>query len=125
MDDAVSITHNPQADTDRPMDSDTGRPLAPSAADTTVYTGKADIVPLFGNLTEEGANPLEVDAYSLRIPLSATAPEVGDDVTITACRRDPNVVDKAMTVARVVFTSFPSSRQLIVEERAPARARAG
>lgn len=125
MDDAVTITHNPAAMTDQPMDPLTLQPMAPTSPDTLVYSGKADIVPLSGNLAEEGANPLELDAYSLRIPVSATAPKAGDNVVITACRRDPQIVNKAMTVARVVFTSFPSSRQVIVQERAPARARAG
>jgi hypothetical protein len=125
MADTVLITHNPGAMTDQVMDPDTGKPDTPTSPDATVYAGKALVKPFVGQYAAEGANPLELYYYDAYLPLSAPAPALGDDVTITASLRDSALVGKKMTVVEVQFGTITIARRLVLQHRMEARARAG
>jgi hypothetical protein len=124
MDDAVAITHNPFGLSESPMNPNTGKPTTDSTS--AVYSGKALLKPVVRpELVTEGADVLELQYYECHLPISAPVPHVGDEVTVTACVRDPELVGRKWTVTDVPLATYAISRRFMLQQRESARPRAG
>jgi hypothetical protein len=88
-------------------------------ATSTIYTGKCRVqlrnmtvasLPLSGD-RQVVALQLEVS-----IPLSSTAPKVGDKVTVTASQNDPALVSRVFRVREEMHKSHATARRIVVHE---------
>jgi hypothetical protein len=86
---------------------------------STIYTGKCRVqlrnmtvasLPLSGD-RQVVALQLEVS-----IPLSSTAPKVGDKVTVTASQNDPALVSRVFRVREEMHKSHATARRIVVQE---------
>ena len=69
------------------------------------------------SLTEDAGDREWAARYTLKTPVSADVPEPGDMVTITACVRDPHLVEQVFRVIAPTFGTMRTARRTEVELR--------
>lgn len=86
---------------------------------STIYSGKCRVQ--LRNMTV-AALPLSGDRQvvalqlEVSIPLSSTAPKVGDKVTVTASPNDPALVNRVFRVREEMHKSHATARRIVVQE---------
>lgn len=116
-----SLVRDSQGTDDDTLDQTTGALTPPGGDQTTVYTGKAVIYPYSqrsGRVTYEGGRALTEKTYTLRIPWDAPEPEIGDVWTTSTSANDSSLVGRPLRVLEVDRSSFLTSRDMVVEDRA-------
>lgn len=87
---------------------------------TTVYTGPCRVQELLAFARESSptpADPALMRYRTLQLPVSTSEGILrGDDVTITACENDPELVGKAMRVRDPSAKSEATARRIGIEE---------
>jgi hypothetical protein len=118
MVDAVTIVR-PGRDADAgTFDNGTGTYTA-SAADTTIYSGKAMVTTYAAEPRSrtEGGGEIKENTYTVRLPLDAAQVAENDVVTVTASLRDDQLPGKELLIVSVNYTTFAVSRKILAELR--------
>ena len=87
--------------------------------ETVVYAGKCEVQisdGLTASTAEAGGTEITTRRLTLKIPVSAPAPRVGDLAEITACRHDASLVGAEFRVDAGHGKTFATARRLHVAE---------
>lgn len=119
MEDECIIVSDPEGGDDDVLDLDTGLLERPDPDESEIYNGKCLISATSPNprLATEGGRYSTQVIYSASLPVSASGVADGQILTITASRRDPELVDKEFRVTGVLYDTFAISRDLTLEAR--------
>ncbi len=110
MRDTVTVAHTTAGPVDDAIDPNTLKPVAGSGeTPTTVYTGKALVVPDSANLVSPDGTEVERNLYRVLLPASAPLPSPGDVITLTTAV-DPALTAKTLVVDSSEGSSFNAAR---------------
>lgn len=87
--------------------------------ETLVYEGRCEVQisdGLTASTAEAGGTELTIRRLTLKIPVAAPSPLVGDLVEIVACRHDASLAGAEFRVAAGHAKTFATARRLHVEE---------
>lgn len=121
MYDTCTITRDTQGTDDDTLDQNTGALTPPSGDTTTVYTGKCVVYPYSqrrGQVDVEGSRIYAEKMYAARIPWSSPEPKIGDVLTVTASAHDAILVNRPLRVVEMDMSTFLTSRDMVVQDRA-------
>ena len=121
MFDTCTITRDTQGTDDDTLDQTTGVLTQPGGDRSTVYTGKCVVYPYSqrrGQVDTEGARIYAEKMYAARIPWNSPEPKIGDVFTVTASREDSVLVNRPLRVIEMDMSSFLTSRDMVVQDRA-------
>lgn len=131
MDDTCTIIRDSQGTADDVLNTVTGS-LVPPAPDTvTVYDGatlgdagrelggrcKVSAADPATDVRRQGGVDIFETAYNGSVPWDAPMPAIGDVLTITSSRRDPELVGQEFRVTAVGVSTFLISRRLRLDKR--------
>lgn len=87
-------------------------------AGTTIYTGRCEVVQDDGGEAADDADTFAVNTGTrLRLPVSLTGLELGDEATIDASPRDPDLVGTVYRIQGIARETNATARRVMVTER--------
>ncbi len=96
------------------VDPLTGKPVDPA----TVYDGKAKVQTYEGyeQDREVGGGSVTIQRYRVDVPVGAYAAQVGDVVTVTRARFDPNLVGRQYILRGPFFKTAATAYRMFVDD---------
>ncbi len=117
--DRCTITRDPAGPDSRPFDEQT-LTYGPAPAATPVYAGRCSVTPdnnIQAHADTQGGQDIYRDEYRARIPITATCPQIGDWLTVTAAADDPALLGRDYQIVKVITRSRAVTRQLRMVDR--------
>jgi hypothetical protein len=119
MDDTVSITRDAAGTSDDIFDETTGSYFQRDAK--VIYDGKAWISYQSGQSASptEGGIEVDVEVYTVNVPVDAPEIKELDCITVTASLRNPNLVGKKFYAKASTFGTFKVRQKVRMELTTP------